>query len=108
MRLLVALIIISISSICYADPSLVSDPSTDPAVTHWQVEIDGVLSDVFTGAVVDYDLVDINPGDHIAKARFGSEWTSDDGTYMEWSEWSVPFALHRPVKPAAPTNHAME
>ena len=82
-------------AIAFGSPFLVSDPSTDGA-THWQVEIDGIITESFEGGTVHYDLADIAAGEHVVRARFNNEW--------DVSEWSAPFPFERPGPLDTPGN----
>lgn len=89
--------------VAFGSPHLISDPSPDGAEV-WQLEIDGAVTEMYEGAVINYDLVDISPGLHLIRGRYGIGWVADGEMVIEWSEWSADFPLERPERPSAPIN----
>lgn len=95
-------ILVLIPSIVFANPFVVSDPSQDGA-THYQIEMDGTLVETFEGDTVNFDLVDIAPGDHVLRAKFCKQWQAEAGDVVyECGDFSLPFAFTRPEKSAIP------
>lgn len=103
----ITILLTLIPALCLSSPFLIADPSPDGAEV-WQAEVNGALSAIFVGDAVHYDLIDIPPGDHTIRARYGKAWTGEGDIVYEWSEWSAPFPLARPEEPAAPIGQKIE
>lgn len=105
------LMIFLVPALAFGAPFIISDPSQECITCFYEVDGDTTQYPTEIDGSIRHDIVNQVPGERFYQFRYGQVWEADatEGEApVEYSDWTPPFRVKRPVKPNIPGGRKLQ